>query len=131
MLDDRLANHNAGIFFTDLVALGLAMMKMSLSWRALPYSHNYMMSPLIHDQWYNQEQLKEARIVHYNDCLWPPFWPEFIKFLGVTHPEVASWLDSKGSMKNEAPLQWRATNELLNHFRSRKELAYKKLCRVI
>ena len=131
LLNERIANHNAGIFFTDQVALGLAMVKMGLSWRTLPYSHNYTMSPLIHDQWYKQEQLKEARIVHYHDCLWPPFWPEFIKCLGVTHSEVASWLESKGPMKNEAPLQWRATTKLLNYFRSRKELAYQKLCRVI
>jgi hypothetical protein len=131
LLNERIANRNAGIFFTDQVALGLAMVKMGLSWRTLPYSHNYTMSPLIHDQWYKQEQLQEARIVHYHDCLWPPFWPEFIKCLGVTHGEVASWLESKGPMKNEAPLQWRATTKLLNHFRSRKELAYQKLCRVI
>ncbi len=131
LLEAHLANHNAGIFFTDQVALGLAMVKMGLSWRALPYSHNYTMSPLIHEQWYNPDQLKEARIVHYHDCMWPSFWSEFIKCFEATHPEVASWLDSIGPMKNEAPVQWRLTGKLLEHFRSRKESDYKKLCRII
>ncbi len=131
LLEARIAHQNAGIFFTDQVALGLAMMKMGLSWRALPFSHNYTMSPLIHDQWYNQQQLKEARIIHYHDCMWSPFWPEFIKCLDATHTEVASWLNSQGPMKNEAPVQWRLTSKLLGQVRLRKELDYKKMCRVI
>ncbi len=131
MLDAHIANYNAGIFFTDQVALGLAMVKMGLSWRALPYSHNYTMSPLIHDQWYNQQQLKQAKIVHYHDSMWPSAWPEFINCLSLTHPEVAFWLQSIGPMQNEAPVQWRITKKLLGHFRAKEELAYKKLCRVI
>ncbi len=130
MLDAYLANRNSGIFFTDQVALGLAMVKMGLSWRALPYSHNYTMSSLIHSEWYKEEQLKEARIVHYHDAMWPNFWSEFVTCMSNTHPEVAQWLTSIGPMKNEAPLQWRATSQILKHFRSQKESAYTKLCRV-
>ena len=134
LIDARLVPNVPGKFqigINEQTALGFAMFKEQLRWRALPYSHNYTMSPLIHSEWYNPKQLKEARILHYHDCMWPNFWPEFIKCLDVTHTEVASWLDSIGPMKNEAPLQWRATNKLLNHFRSRKEAVYKKLCRVI
>ena len=130
LLDARLVNQNAGIFFTDQVALGLAMVKMGLSWRDLPFSHNYTMSSLIHSEWYNREQHQEARILHYHDCMWPPFWPEFIKCMGDTHKDVADWLTSLGPMKNEAPFHWRATGKVLAHFRNRQELAYKKLCRV-
>jgi hypothetical protein len=131
LLNARLANHNSGIFFTDQVALGLTMVKGGLSWRALPYSHNYTMSRLLHDEWYKEEQLKEAKILHYHDFMWPPYWPEFIRCLGNTHPAVADWLSSCEPMKNEAPLQWRVMSQVLKHFRSRKESAYKKLCRVI
>jgi len=130
LLDAYLAHENSGIFFTDQIALGLAMVKMGLSWRALPYSHNYTMSPLTHDEWYKEEQLKEARILHHHDSMWPNFWPEFIKCMGDTHPEVADWLISLGPLKNDAPLHWRATSKVLGHFRDRQELAYKKLCRV-
>lgn len=133
LLNTRIANKDAdiGIFFTDQVALVLTVVKMGLLWQSLPYTHNYPMQSLIHGKWYNEEQLKAAKILHYHDCMWPDFWPEFIKCLDKTHPSVADWLSSIGPMQNEAPLQWRITNKLLKDFRSRKQSAYKKLCRVI
>lgn len=131
LLESRIANHNSGIYFTDQVALGLAMVKMGLSWRALPFSHNYTMSSLIHDEWYNEQQLKEALIVHYHDSMWPHFWSTFIQCMGDTHPAVADWLNRLGPMKNEAAVRWRATNKLLDYLRSQKESAFQKLCRAI
>jgi hypothetical protein len=131
LLESRIANHNAGIYFTDQIAIGLAMVKMGLSWRALPYSHNYTMSSLIHEEWYKEQQLKEALIIHYHDAMWPHFWPEFLRCMGNTHPDVADWLNSLGPMKNEASAHWRAVSKMLNFLRAQKESAYEKLCRIV
>ena len=63
--------------------------------------------------------------------MWLSFWPEFVKSLRTTHQPVANWLDSLGSMKNEAPVHWRITSKLLKKVRSRQESAYRESCQVI
>lgn len=131
LFNSRIASQETGIFFNDQIALGLTMVKMGISWCALPYSHNYTMNSKTHKDWYSEDQLKAARIVHYHDAMWPHFWSEFIKCLGVTHPEVADWLSSIGLMKNEAPFYYRSISKNLKYFRAKQESAYTKLCKVI
>lgn len=67
-----------------------------------------------------------ARVLHYPDSMWHSFCPEFVQSLRTTHQLVANWLDSLGSMKNEAPVHWRITSQLLKKFRTRQESAYKE-----
>lgn len=131
LLDSRLAHHQAGFYFTDQIALGLAMVKMGLPWSALPYSYNYQISTLDVKTGYNQEQLKEVVILHYHDAMWPNSWPQFIKCMGETHPAVADWLAPLGPLKNETHFLWRSSTKILKSLRSQKEAEYEKLCRVI
>ena len=131
ILNAGIANHESGIFFHDQIALGLAMIKEDLKWRALPLSYNYGMGSKTHNQWYSEEQLRATKIVHYHDAMWPWFWQTFIDSLNKTHPPVAKWLNSLGSMKNEAPLQWRAISKLLKEVRSRQLMRYTKTCKVL
>jgi hypothetical protein len=134
LIDARLVPNTPGYFsigINEQTALGLAMFKMGIPWRALPFSHNCTFNHQLHAEWYNEEQLREARILHYHNSMWPKFWPEFIRCLGDTHPDVADWVSSLGPMKNEAPLQWRATSRVLEHFRSQQDSAYRKLCRAV
>jgi hypothetical protein len=131
MLDSRLASRHSSFYFTDQISLGLAMVKLRMNWRALPYSHNYSMGSLIHKDWYSEEQLRAARIVHYHDAMWPPFWPVFVKCIRDTHPPVGEWLSSIGNMKNEAPFYWRGMNKILQYVRAKQESAYQQLCQVI
>ena len=131
ILNANIANHESNIFFHDQVALGLAMIKGGLRWRALPHSYNYAMGSKTHNQWYKEELLRTAKIVHYHDSMWPPFWQTFIDCLNKTHPPATEWLNSLGPMKNEAPIQWRAMNKLLKEVRSRQLLSYAKTCKVL
>lgn len=131
ILNASIANHESSIFFHDQVALGLAMIKGDLKWRALPHAYNYGMSSKIHNQWYCEEKLRAAKVVHYHDAMWPWFWHTFIDCLSETHPPVAEWVSSLGSMRNEAPIQWRAINKLLKKFRSQQLLSYTKTCKVL
>ena len=130
-LHSSITNQMHGIFFTDQIVLGLTMAKMGLSWRSLPHSHNYSMGSKIHAQWYKQEELKTAKIIHYHDSMWPHFWPTFMECIYDTHPDVAEWLSSLGPMQNEAPPQWRTFGKVIKYFRSKQEAAYKESCRVI
>ncbi|WP_238361152.1 hypothetical protein [Iningainema tapete] len=131
LCDSYLACQKAGFFFNDQVALGLTMVKMGIPWRALPYSHNYAMGSKTHKDWYNEELLRAAKVVHYHDAMWPPFWDTFLECLSHTHPSVADWLSSIGPMKNEAPLRSRVIKKVINSIRSSKESAYMKACKVI
>lgn len=134
LIDARLVPNVPGKFqigINEQTALGFTMFKEQLRWRALPYSHNFTMNPLIHDDWYKEEQLKEAKVTQYHNSMWPAFWPIFVECLRNTHPEVTDWLCSLGPMKNEAPLQWRVASRVLEHFRLQQDTAYRKLCRAV
>lgn len=131
ILDAHISSKVCGFFFTDQVALGLTAFQLDLPWRSLPYSHNFTMGASIHKTWYKEELLKEARIVHYHDSMWPPFWTIFLECLGNTHPEVEKWLASLGPMSNQAPLQWRLMSKALKTFRSRSETTYKQNCLIV
>lgn len=121
--------YNVGI--KEMSAIGLAVIKMGLAWRPLPYSHDYVMLSKTHDHWYREELLKEARIVHYHDSMWPAFWPVFLECLRNTHPEVEKWLASLGPMSNPAPLQWRVMGKVLKKIRVRAENTYNQSCRSV
>ncbi|MDF5719063.1 MAG: hypothetical protein PUP91_00945 [Rhizonema sp. PD37] len=129
--NSRIASQNAGFFFNDQIALGLTMLNMGIPWRALPYSHNYPMGSKTHKDWYNEELLKVAKIVHYHDAMWPEFWDTFVECLSKTHPSVTDWLTSIGPMKNEAPLPSRVVKKVINSIRHRKESDYLRACSVI
>lgn len=112
----------------EMIGLGFSVVKLGLRWRALPYSHNYVMTSITHDEWYREGLLREARIVHYHDSMWPPFYRIFQECLRRTHPEVEGWLSALGPMRNYAPPYWRFFSKMLNYTRTRREAAYRRSC---
>ena len=127
LLDSKIYSRTEGYAegIKEMIAIGFAVMKLGLKWRALPYSHDYVMLPLMHSAWYKEELLRAARIVHYHDSMWPAFFPVFQGCL-KRRPEVETWLASMGPMRNEAPLHWRCLSRLLNKSRAKQETAYRR-----
>jgi hypothetical protein len=121
-------DYNVGL--KEMSSIGFAVVKLGLSWRALPYSHDYVMSSFTHSQWYREDLLREAKIVHYHDAMWPAFWRVFLQCLQETHPNVADWLSQSGPMRNEAAPHWKAVTKLLTKLRGRAERAYLGDCAV-
>ena len=119
------------IGFNEMSAIGLAMHLMGLKWRGLPYSHNYSVGSKTHAQWYREEQLRAARIVHYHDSMWPWFFDTFVQCLRATHPAVADWLAPLGPMSNEAPILNRLWGRLLRQSREKKSRAYLETCKPV
>jgi hypothetical protein len=130
LLDSRITTRAEGYGegIKEMIAIGFAVMKLGLRWRALPYSHDYVMLPKTHNSWYKEELLREAKVVHYHSSMWPPFFPVFQECLRNTHPEIAQWLAMLGPMRNEAPLHWRILSKMLNEARTRSGAAYRRLC---
>lgn len=130
LMDSRIGTRAAGygLGFKEMVSVGLAVMTLGLKWRALSYSHNYSISRLTFDQWYTAEALRDARIVHYHDSMWPQFWPTFLEALQSTHPEVAAWLETQGPMRVSGPPHWRALSAVLKARRRRQSNRYLASC---
>ncbi|MBW4618442.1 MAG: hypothetical protein KME17_03520 [Cyanosarcina radialis HA8281-LM2] len=131
LLDARISNRQANIFFTDQVALALTVVKSGISWGCLPYSHNYGWGTKSYAHWHDEEKLRTAKIFHYHDAMWPDFWPITLKCLCETHPPVAEWLSSLGPLANNSPRTYRMMSQVLKYIRSQQESAYVKSCRVI
>ena len=125
----KAAGYSEGV--KEMSAVGFAVVKLGLRWRALPYSHDYVMMSKTHSSWYKEETLREAKIVHYHDSMWPYFFPIFHECLQSTHPEVARWIATLGPMRNDAPAQWRLVAKILAKLRARDEAAYRRSCSII
>jgi hypothetical protein len=115
----------------EMSAIGFAVVKLGLRLRYLPYSHDYVMSSKTHIAWYKEESLREAKIVHYHDSMWPPFFTVFSECLRNTHPDVEQWLASLGPMRNEAAAHWRIITKMLNRLRAGQETAYIRSCVIV
>jgi len=119
MLEARIASKNAGIFFTDQVALGLTAHRKGMGYRNLPYSHNFILGSKL-EQPVSREALKQARICHYHDFMWPAHFDEMRSFLDESHAQVSQWLKGLGPLRNPSSFTTKVAASLLQRFRKRK-----------
>ncbi len=129
LCDAQVMSNRSGFFFNDQVALGLTVAKMQIPWDTLSYSHNFAIGTCVPQNWYTQEYLQTAKIIHHHDAMWPWFWDTFYFAVNASHPYVGEWLAQIGPMQIEAPMRSRVMKKMLEFYRKRKELAYSKLCR--
>jgi hypothetical protein len=127
LLESRVASAEAGIFFTDQVALGLTMVQMGLRWRALSYEYNYALGSKIAEL-YDAAKFRQARLWHYHDALWPHSWERTLAWAEQERPDVHSWLRQHGLLRNAAPWPHRALGKWLRFLRERKVRAYQAGC---
>jgi hypothetical protein len=130
ILAANIAHHQAGIFFHDQVALALAVIKSGISFTTLPLSHNYSWSSHSYDEFYDSDLMKKAKIFHYHDAMYPPFWSTMLSSLEA-HPEVLNWLENIGPIVNNLPIHYRILNKLIKWVRTQKKLFYIRSCKVI
>jgi hypothetical protein len=132
LLRDRIIPRACGVFFTDQVALSIAMLKASLTWRALPYSYNYSLCSVIRDC-LDPERLRTARILHYRDAMWPrvALWPELLRMLESTRPDVGEWLARRGPLINRSSIPSKALGKYLRMVRRWRLSTYEAGCHAI
>jgi hypothetical protein len=131
ILKARLSSKQCGFFFIDQIALGLTAAKLGLPWRALPYSHNYSLCSQIYPQWYDPQKLRDAKIIHYHDGMWTPFWGTFLGCMQEAHSPVADWLAAQGALSNKAPWGYRLLGRALKEYRKQQAAAYGKTCQIL
>jgi hypothetical protein len=127
LLESPVASAEAGIYFTDQVTLGFTMVKMKLRWRALSYASNYALGSGIADL-YEPAKLRQTRLLHYHDVLWPHSWDVFLRRIQAERPDVHDWLQQHGPLRTGAGLPHRALGRVLRFFRDRKVRAYQARC---
>lgn len=119
MLAARIASRKAGIFFTDQVALGLTAHRRGMGYRNLPYSHNFIFGSKL-ERPVSREGLKDARICHYHDFMWPDTFSRMTGLIEEHHPSVAQWLKGVGPLRNPSSLTVKVFARLLQRGRKRK-----------
>lgn len=132
LLDSKVGTNapGYGLGFKEQVSVAYAAITLGLKWRSLPYTHNYPMSKLTHADWYSPEALTRARIVHYHDAMWPPFWTTFQSCMQEAHPNVAQWLSSLGPMENRASVPNKVLARFLYQLRKRRSNQYLASCSI-
>jgi hypothetical protein len=128
LLASKVASAEAGIFFTDQVALGLTMLRRGLRWRALPHTCNFALGTKIMEQ-IDPAGVGSASLLHYHDGLWPGGWEGTLRLLRQRRPDVHDWLVSHGPARNPAPWASRALGRVLRWQRDRNVAAYEAECR--
>jgi hypothetical protein len=109
VLDGHFGFRENGEHYTDRLVLGLTMLEAGLRWRQLAHTHNFAVAsflPLPSD-----EDLGQARILHYHDGMGPHFYATLLERLEATHPDVHGWLASEQPLTDPAPRPWRLVRQ--------------------
>ena len=115
----------------EMSAIGLAVTKLKMRWRTLPFFYNYPVGPKVPKEWYTPERAAQVKVMHYHDAMWPWYWPTFIERLKVSHAETAAWLTPLGAMKVESPFPSRLLGRALKEIRNQREKTYRAGCRMV
>lgn len=125
---NRSASPRFGLGMNEQGASSLAALRFGLAWTELPYSHNYNVNSRTHDRWYEEDELRSARLVHYHDSIWTDFYPTFAHILRQTHPEVGEWIAQQGPLRTRMSLPKKAGNRILSNYRRNRERRYLASC---
>lgn len=133
LLDAFIASHKTKIYFHEQMSVGLAVAKNKIPWSPLSRSHNFSVNTNRPKEYYNLQEMKEAKIIHYHGAMTEAFyWETFMDLLKITHPDIADWLKPLGTIqKNQTSYTSRVFRKLLDYKRLRKQKAYSENLQVI
>lgn len=106
----------AGIFYTDQVALSLEIASKGMRCRELAMTHNLTMRPEL--EYSDAAVLSETTIIHHRGSMFPESWQRFLEILDPVRPDVTQWLREVGPVTNGVRPWWRVANKILNSRRS-------------
>jgi hypothetical protein len=120
----------SNIYFLEQASLGLAAVKSKARWKALPHIYNYAMGRKIMDQ-YEPEKVRQGKILHYHDMMWPEMWPTFLDKLKTDCPEVHDWLATVGPLREPGSKFQRIFSKVLYSQRKKKSERHIAGCKVV
>ncbi|MGQ9921890.1 MAG: hypothetical protein ACUVRZ_11260 [Desulfobacca sp.] len=127
ILQAKISSKQAGIFFTDQVALGLTAFRLGLPYRLLDHDHNYAVGSKSQEALV-PDKIRNVKILHHHDAMWPPLWPRLLSVLQETHPEVYQWLQPLGPLTNPRRGVGKVYLKVLQAFRTWQQQQFVKTC---
>jgi lipopolysaccharide biosynthesis glycosyltransferase len=129
-VQSRALHHEAGIFYTDQIALSATIMKYGLKWKNLPLTHNFTLRPEICAD--DPALLQQAAVLHYRGSMWENNWDALMGSLEKYRPEAKEWIQNLGPWrKPPRNLLSRALLKTIQTVRNAQQQKYIAQCRVI
>ncbi len=126
-LDDRVAGTHSQTHFVEQVAVGLAVLRLQLRWRALSASHNFAVLRGKPER-YDSEEIRDVRLLHFHDSMKPENWPLLLRSLEHRHPGVFAWLAPHGPALDPASRPVWLIRHMLRVYRGVHRRAYYRSC---
>jgi lipopolysaccharide biosynthesis glycosyltransferase len=119
LVSQRVGSCKSKFFFSDQIALGLAVHNLKLTFSNLSLSHNYPVQPK--DVLTILQSEDDIHLLHYHGCLWPDPFSDLFKGLKARNAEAARMLFEAGPLGDE---KWKCkvARKLLQIYRRRHEL---------
>jgi lipopolysaccharide biosynthesis glycosyltransferase len=130
LLDAKVSSKVSDIYFLEQASLGLAAVKSKARWKALPHVYNYAMGRKIMDQ-YEPAKVRQGKILHYHDMMWPEMWPALLEKLQADRPEVHDWLATLGPLREPGSKLQQVFSKVLHAQRKRKSGRHIAACKVV
>ena len=117
----KIKSTTQGIWMTEQITLGLTVHRMGLRYDALPIEYNFAIgSKLQNAKLYDPARIRNVKILHYHDALWPSFRPTFLEQLKSTRPDVQEWIAATAPLSADLPMHHRLYNKSLGYLRKRR-----------
>ena len=123
----RVASKVCGAYFSEQVALALAVARKRLNHRTLSQSSNLMVNPLVEGR-LDPAAIAGAKVIHYFGSLWEGAYGPFVDLLAAHRPDVAEWVRSHGPLRDQRPLWRRGVGRIVRHRRQREGRRYLAGC---
>ena len=124
-LSAKVKSTTQGIALTEQMTLGLTVHRLGLKFETLPIEYNFAIgSKLQKAKLYDPMRIKDVKILHHHDALWPAFRPTLLEQLRATRPDVADWIQSTPPLSADLPVHHRLYNKSLGWLRRRRYLKH-------
>ena len=127
-IESQIASRCSGAYFSEQTSLALAVHEAGLNPRVLPSSHNLMINSLAERLTVSDEEVRDAKIVHYFGSMWADAFPDFVEKFSIARPDVKEWLLTKGALHDSRPLVGRAISKFKRQLRKAASEAYLERC---
>jgi hypothetical protein len=112
VLAKGVARRHDEVHYIDQVILGLTVLRLGLAWSDVPARANFPVLSHLPDN-FDPRTVASVDVLHYHDSMTPQWWPELMRTLETSHPQVHEWLAPLGPVADPTSLRWRPYREAL------------------
>jgi hypothetical protein len=126
-LDRHAATTHSHVHFMDQVVLGLTVIRLGLTWGALPDSSNFPVGSFLPAN-FDASKVANVSVLHYHDSMSPELWATLLNTVAPAHPHILEWLEPQGPALAPASFFSQVAREALRVGRGTRRRAYYARC---